>query len=76
LGAALIALEADGVLTSALGEPLVRWFCAVKRAELARLDEVLKGDQKGHLGPVRARDEEAEALRVSAAWRSLFAEFT
>mmetsp|Transcript_70269 Transcript_70269/g.129510 ORF Transcript_70269/g.129510 Transcript_70269/m.129510 type:complete len:211 (-) Transcript_70269:38-670(-) len=67
---ALQALEADKYMVSKLGEDLVRWFCMVKRGEIAAIEEKLP---KGEGAPPQGSEEHDAAL--SAAWQHLYMEF-
>ena len=64
---ALDALEADAVLVSRLGEPLVKWFVGLKRAELAAVDaRIAASCKRGKVSEKEARME---------AWRHFYLEF-
>jgi len=59
---ALAALEADQHMKSCLGEDLVRWYCATKRAEIARIEEDLS----------KMEGTESDIISV---WQGLYMEF-
>jgi len=59
---ALAALEADQHMKSCLGEDLVRWYCATKRAEIARIEEDLS-------------KMEGTESDISSVWQGLYMEF-
>jgi len=59
---ALAALEADQHMKSCLGEDFVRWYCATKRAEIARIEEDLS-------------KMEGTESNISSVWQRLYMEF-
>eukprot|EP00933_Yihiella_yeosuensis_P019481 TRINITY_DN15773_c0_g1_i1.p1 TRINITY_DN15773_c0_g1~~TRINITY_DN15773_c0_g1_i1.p1 ORF type:complete len:488 (+),score=108.74 TRINITY_DN15773_c0_g1_i1:77-1540(+) len=62
LGEALSALEADTYMVSKLGSDFVRWYTTVKRAEMAKIEDLLSET-------ARSDDD------VSSVWQRMFMEF-
>jgi len=65
LSDALAALEADTYMTSKMGQDLVRWFCILKRAETAKINQQIAEET-----PTRGLDE-----ATSRAWQHMYMEF-